>query len=68
VSALGQPAVVDQLGIGLLRPAPRSRIEFVREDAHGNRDGDVFGIEYPLPQYSSRDGRPEITVFVSQVE
>jgi hypothetical protein len=22
-------------------------MEFVREDAHGNRDGDAFGIENP---------------------
>jgi hypothetical protein len=26
---------------------PRGRIEFVGEDAHGNRDGDAFGIEIP---------------------
>ena len=36
---------MDQFGIRLLCPAPRSWIEFVREDAHGNRDGDAFGIE-----------------------
>jgi len=38
---------MDQFGIRALCPAPRSRIEFVREDAHGNRDGDAFGIEIP---------------------
>src|ERR1044071_7903273 len=38
---------MDQFGIRLLRPAPRSRIELVREDTHGNRDGDAFGIEIP---------------------
>src|SRR5262245_3621582 len=36
---------MDQFGIRLLRPAPRGWIEFVREDAHGDRDGDAFGIE-----------------------
>src|SRR6185369_8387104 len=36
---------MDQSGIRALRPAPRGWIEFVREDAHGNRDGDAFGIE-----------------------
>ena len=39
---------MNEFGIRLLRPAPRSRIEFVREDAHGNRDGDTFGIEIPF--------------------
>jgi len=38
---------MDQFGIRLLSPAPRSGIEFVREDAHGNRDGDAFSIEIP---------------------
>jgi hypothetical protein len=28
-------------------PSSAGRIEFVREDAHGNRDGDAFGIEIP---------------------
>ena len=39
--------VMDEFGIRLLRPAPWSRIDFVRKDAHGNRDGDAFGIEIP---------------------
>src|SRR6202140_1835934 len=39
---------VDQFGKRLLCPAPRGWIEFVREDAHGNRDGDAFGIEIPF--------------------
>jgi hypothetical protein len=47
VSALVDLVVMDQFGIHPLRPAPWSRIEFVREDAHGNRDGDAFGIEIP---------------------
>jgi hypothetical protein len=47
VPALVDLVVMDQFGIRPLRPAPWSRIEFVREDAHGNRDGDAFGIEIP---------------------
>ncbi len=39
---------MNELGIRPFRPAPWSRIELVREDAHGNRDGDAFGIEIPL--------------------
>jgi hypothetical protein len=39
---------MDQFGIRLLCPAPRGWIEFVREDAHGNRDGNAFGIEIPF--------------------
>src|SRR3979490_2966925 len=38
---------MDEFGIRPLCPAPRGWIEFVREDAHGNRDGDAFGIEIP---------------------
>ena len=38
---------MDQFGIRPLRPAPRGWIDFVREDAHGNRDGDALGIEKP---------------------
>ena len=38
---------MDQFGIRPLCPTPRGWIEFVREDAHGNRDGDAFGIEIP---------------------
>ncbi len=45
--ALGELVEVNELGIRLLRPAPRSGIEFVREDADGNWDGDAFGIEIP---------------------
>ena len=39
---------MDQFGIRPLCPAPRGWIEFVREDAHGNRDGDAFGTEIPF--------------------
>jgi hypothetical protein len=42
VPALGELVEVNELGIGLLRPAPRSRIEFVGEDAYGGRDHDAL--------------------------
>jgi hypothetical protein len=48
VAAFLHLVVMDQFGIRLLCPAPRGWIEFVREDAHGNRDGDAFGIEIPF--------------------
>jgi hypothetical protein len=32
----------------LLCPAPRGWIEFVREDAHGDRDGNALGVEIPF--------------------
>src|SRR5229473_2690172 len=38
---------MNKFGIRLLCPAPRGWIEFVGEDAHGNRYGDAFGIEKP---------------------
>ena len=38
---------MDQFGEGLLCPALRGWIEFVREDADGSRNGDAFGIEIP---------------------
>src|SRR5262245_60792509 len=38
---------MNQFGIRPLCPTAWSGIEFVREDAHGNRDGDAFGIEIP---------------------
>ena len=47
VAAFLHLVVMDQLGKRPLRPAPRGWIEFVREDAHGNRDGDAFGVEIP---------------------
>src|ERR1700693_239910 len=40
---------MDQLGKRGLGPAPWGRIELVRKDAYGNRDGDAFGIEIPFP-------------------
>src|SRR5258708_38008106 len=39
---------MDQFGIRFLCPTPRSWIELVRKDAHGNWDGDAFGIEIPF--------------------
>src|SRR5580704_10525002 len=47
VSTFVELVVMDEFGIRPLRAAPRAWIEFVREDAHGNRDGDAFGIEIP---------------------
>src|SRR5438874_8039873 len=42
---------MDQFGIRPLCPAPRSWIELVRKDAHGNRDGDAdaFDVEERRP-------------------
>ena len=48
VPTFEEPVVMDELRVRFLGPAPWSRIEFVREDAHGNRDGDAFGIEIPF--------------------
>jgi hypothetical protein len=45
VSALGELIVVNQFRIRLLCPTPRGWIEFVREHAHGDRDGDALGVE-----------------------
>ena len=46
--AFVDPVVMNELGIRPLCPTPRGWIEFVREDAHGNRDGDAFRIEIPF--------------------
>src|SRR5437667_7350755 len=48
VPAFGDLVVMDEFGIRPLCPASRGWIEFVREDAHGNRDGDAFRIEIPF--------------------
>ena len=45
MTAFVELVVMDQFGIRPLRPAPWSRIEFVREDAHGNRNRDAFDAE-----------------------
>src|SRR4051795_13782634 len=36
---------VDEVGVRLLRPAPRGLVDLVGEDAHGDRDGDVLDGE-----------------------
>ena len=45
VAALRQPVVVDQLGIGALRPAARSGVDLVREDADPDRQVDTLRRE-----------------------
>ena len=61
VAALVELVVVDELGVCPLGPAPRRLILFAREYAHGNRDGDAFGIEkaaFVLPvETRRRDAR-----------
>ena len=47
MAAFVELVVMDEFGIRPLCPTPWSWIEFVRENAHGNRDGDAFGIEIP---------------------
>src|SRR6266446_7633885 len=45
MTALFHLVVVDEIGIGPLRPVPRGLVEFVREDAHGSWDFDALGTE-----------------------
>src|SRR3712207_5513799 len=49
---------MDELGIGLLCPAPRRRDDVVRKNAYRNRDGDVLGakggLREPPPIKTSR--------------
>src|SRR6266566_1155247 len=45
MTALFHLVVVDEVGIGPLRPVPRRLVEFVREDAHGSWDFDALGSE-----------------------
>jgi len=45
VAALLSLVVVDEVGIGTLRPTSGGLVEFVREHAHGNWDGDALGTE-----------------------
>jgi hypothetical protein len=66
VTALVELVVVDELGIRPLRPAPRRWIELVGEDAHGNRDGDAFGIEIPFAPVLPIETAAETAVFVNQ--
>src|SRR6266513_1216423 len=51
---------MDELGIRLLRPAPRGLIELLWKGAHRGRDGDVFRgekRELALPIQTSRRDR-----------
>jgi hypothetical protein len=45
MTALFHLVVVDEIGIGPLRPVPGRLVEFVREDAHGGWDFDALGTE-----------------------
>ena len=45
VTALREPVVVDELGIGSFRPTARSLVEFVREGADGNRGPNADRLE-----------------------
>src|SRR3954453_14817058 len=61
VAALVELVVMDEVGIGLLRPMLRHLIELVRKDAHGYRDGDALRVEeaelvFPI-KTSRRDPR-----------
>jgi hypothetical protein len=51
--ALVELVVIDEVGIGLLRPSPRRMVDLVRKDAQRNRDCDVLwaqvGLGEPLP-------------------
>src|SRR5215217_6344855 len=40
---------VDQVGVGLLGPAPRGLVLLAGKDGHGNRDGDALGVEKATP-------------------
>src|SRR5205823_3225650 len=42
VTAFIEPVVVDELGIGFLRPTPRGLIQLLWKSTHGSRDGDVL--------------------------
>src|SRR5215208_8189769 len=61
VPTFRQPVVMSQTGIGLLGPAPRRRIQLVRKDTDGNREGDALGgkegqLAFPV-QTRRRDRR-----------
>jgi len=47
VTAFVELVVMNELGYAC-SASSAGWIEFVREDAHGNRDGDAFGIEIPF--------------------
>jgi hypothetical protein len=58
VPAFGESVVVDELGVRFFRPAPWGRIEFVGEDAHGDRDADALRVEIPFAKILPSDGGP----------
>ena len=45
MTALLESVLVDELWIRRLAPSPRSWIQLVRKDTHGNGDGDAFDAE-----------------------
>jgi len=45
VAALVDLVVVDEIGVGLLGPAPRRLILLARKDSDDNGDGDALGVE-----------------------
>src|SRR4051794_13242205 len=45
VRAFVELVVMDEIGVRLLCPTARRRVDFVREDADGNRDLDAPGVE-----------------------
>src|SRR5215213_6475012 len=49
VTALVDLVEVDQVGVGLLGPAPRGLVLLAGKDAHGNRDGDTLCVEKATP-------------------
>ena len=60
VAAFGQPVVVDQVGIRLLRPAPRRGVELIGKDADGGRERDALRGkegELALPVQAGRRDR-----------
>src|ERR1700693_5900315 len=54
VAAFVELVVVDEFGIGPLRPASRGRIDFVREGAHGDRDLDAPDVKEASSGRNSR--------------
>src|SRR3954467_7747458 len=47
--ALVDLVVVDEVGIRLLRPAPRRLVLLARKDGDSDRDRDTFGVEEAAP-------------------
>ena len=55
VAAFVEPVVVNELGIGSLRPAPRGRIDLVGKGAHRDGYGDAFRGEEGAACFPNRD-------------